>query len=161
MFCPSCGTQQQLSYCTRCGVNLNFRQDPDESQPLEQRIESTVWALVVVTIAILGIMIGAMAVMKNVGLSQGFIIGAVGLIFAILLGIDGMLIWQIIEIGQRRSGGPSLFKEPPPGLDTNTLRDSPEQLLERGADEPAIRGVDDPTRTFEPARPANTGDQKP
>jgi hypothetical protein len=161
MFCPSCGTEQQLSYCTRCGTSLNFAQHPDHSEPLEKRIESTVWALVVATIAILGIMLGAMAVMKSVGFGQGLIIGVVALILAILVAVDGMLIWQIIEIGQRAAAGSPWFKVSPTDLDTKTLREAPGRLLDNRVDEPVITGVEDMTRTFEPASPRKTGDPKP
>jgi len=146
MFCPSCGTAQELSYCTRCGANLNFGKTSDQLKALNESVESTVWALVVVTIAVLGIMIGVIALLKQTKLGDGVILLAVGLIFALLFGIDSVLIWQLLRINKRATGRdePHLDR-----LDTRMLKGRSENLLDRHHEEHRVSAVENTTRTLE------------
>lgn len=63
MFCSTCGAEvlAGLNYCNRCGNELGgaSKQSPTE-------IESFVWAIVGITVGGIGVIIGLMAVMKNV-----------------------------------------------------------------------------------------------
>ena len=149
MFCPSCGTAmtEGLSYCNRCGANLSISKAGD-ANPLPERpaepIVWAVWALVAVTIALAGIMLGSMSVMKQVGLPQAFIFVFVGLLFLILLAVDTVLTWQLFRLtGRAREprGVAPLVK-----LDTNDFGPKREQALL----EPRMSVTENTTRNFEP-----------
>lgn len=149
MYCPSCGTAmtEGLSYCNRCGANLSIIKaggaNPSPERPAEP-IVWAVWALVVVTIALSGIMLGSMPVMRQAGLPQGFILLFVGLLFLTLLAVDSVLAFQLFRLtGRAREsrGAAPLVK-----LDTNGFGPKREQAVL----EPRMSVTENTTRNFEP-----------
>jgi hypothetical protein len=135
-----------FSYCNRCGANLSISKagvNPLPERPAEP-IVWAVWALVVVTIAMAGIMLGSMPVMKEVGLPRGFIFLFVGLLFLTLLGVDSVLIWQLFRLSGRDRESRSVT--PSVKLDTNDFGPAREQQLL----EPRMSVTENTTRNFEP-----------
>lgn len=149
MYCSSCGAAltQGLTYCNRCGANLSISKaggaNPLPERPAEP-IVWAVWALVVVTIALVGIMLGSMPVMKEIGLPQGFMFLFVGLLFLTMAAVDSVLIWQLFRLSGRAReprGVPPFVK-----LDTNDFGPRREQPLL----EPRASVTENTTRNFEP-----------
>ena len=97
MYCPSCGAAltKEMSYCTRCGLDLSAIKGGSNSKSLEKSIESIIWSIVMATATVLGIMVAVMALMKGFELSGEVVVVFMALMFLILLGIDGVLIWQL------------------------------------------------------------------
>ncbi|MEK6283906.1 MAG: zinc ribbon domain-containing protein [Acidobacteriota bacterium] len=97
MYCPSCGAAlaKEMSYCNRCGLDLSAIKGGSNSKSLEKSIESIIWSIVMATATVLGIMVAVMALMKGFELGGEVVIVFMALMFLILLGIDGVLIWQL------------------------------------------------------------------
>lgn len=97
MYCPSCGATllQEMNYCNRCGINLGLIKGSGSSKSLEKSVESTVWSIVGVTLSMLGMMIAVMALMNGFGLSGEAVVFFMALMFLVLIGIDGLLVWQL------------------------------------------------------------------
>jgi hypothetical protein len=136
-----------LSYCNRCGANLSISKAGGANSLPERPAEPIVWgvwALVVVTIALAGIMLGSIPVMKHAGLPQGAILLFVGLLFLILLAVDSVLAWQLFRL--TGSGIKSRNVAPPVKLDTNDFGPKREQALL----EPRMSVTENTTRNFGP-----------
>ena len=100
MYCPSCGAAltKEMSYCTRCGIDLSVIKGSSNSKSLEKSIESIIWSIVMATATVLGIMVAAMALMKGFKLGGEVVVLFMALMFLVLLGIDGVLIWQLLRL---------------------------------------------------------------
>ena len=100
MYCPSCGAAltKEMSYCNRCGIDLSVIKGSSNSKSLEKSIESIIWSIVLATATVLGIMVAVMALMKGFQLGGEVVILFMALMFLILLGIDGVLIWQLLRL---------------------------------------------------------------
>jgi hypothetical protein len=99
MYCPSCGTSVNpgLSYCNRCGAEL-IAKDRGPGKLSETLPESLVWAIVSITVGGLAILIGLMAVMKNVlNFGTELILALTLLSFLMLIATDGVLIWLLVR----------------------------------------------------------------
>ncbi len=146
MYCPSCSAvlPQELSYCNRCGANLNITKGSDKSKSLEKSVEPMVWAIVAITATVLGIMIPLIALMKEAGLSGSIIASFVALMLLILIGIDGVFVWQLIRLNGRgkEAGSASQLER----FDTKELGAKQQQALL----EPRMSVTEDTTRMFEP-----------
>lgn len=99
MFCSACGAEvsPDLNFCNRCGKELigGIKQSATE-------IESFIWAIVGITIGGIGVIIGLMAVMKNViGFDTDVIMIVTFLSFFMLLTADVAFIMLLLK----RSGG--------------------------------------------------------
>lgn len=149
MYCPSCGTAltEGLSYCNRCGASLSIGKGIETRKSPEKLVEPLVWAIwaiVAVTIALAGIMLGSMPVMKEIGLPYGFIVLFVGLIFLTMVAVDSLLFWHLFRLGghgKEPRGVPFIAK-----LDTNYFDAKREQPLL----EPRVSVTENTTRNFEP-----------
>lgn len=99
MYCPSCGSQlmQSLSYCNRCGVNLQVSRISEELMPPGKNIEIVLLAGVVATITILGMILGALVLMNNGAINDK--LGTAFVIVSILslLVIDGLIAWRLLS----------------------------------------------------------------
>ena len=67
MYCSSCGAQVKpgLNYCKRCGAELSAK-DRSATPMSPTMPESIIWAIVAISLGGLALLIGLMAVMKNV-----------------------------------------------------------------------------------------------
>jgi hypothetical protein len=99
MYCPSCGVAltKEMNYCNRCGIDLSVIKGKN-SKSLEKSIESIVWSIVMATATVLGIMVAVMALMKGFQLGGTVVVLFMTLMFLILLGIIGVLIWQLLRL---------------------------------------------------------------
>ncbi len=147
MFCPTCGTAlaQELSYCNRCGANLSALKEGGASKSSGKSVESMVWAIVINTVSILGIMIAVMALMMSMRMSQGLITIFMSLMFLLLTVIDGMLIWHLFSFTNRARE--TAGATPPARFDTKELAAQREQQQLIDARESV---ADETTRRFEP-----------
>ena len=94
MYCSTCGSAitQNLTYCNRCGARVGAKGD-ELTKPIELYPESLIWAIVAVFIGGLGVIIGLMAVMKEVvGFDLSLVLAITMISFMIMLGIEGVLI---------------------------------------------------------------------
>ena len=100
MYCPACGAAltQEMNYCNRCGIDLSVIKGIGNSKSLEKSMESIIWSIVLATATVLGIMVAVMALMKGFELSGGVVVIFMALMFLILLGINGVLIWQLLRL---------------------------------------------------------------
>ncbi|HEX8473533.1 MAG TPA: zinc ribbon domain-containing protein [Pyrinomonadaceae bacterium] len=100
MYCPSCGAAltKEMNYCNRCGIDLSVIKGSSNSKSLEKSIESIIWSMVIATATVLGIMVAVMALMKGFELEGEVVIVFMALMFLILLGINGVLIWQLLRM---------------------------------------------------------------
>jgi hypothetical protein len=68
MFCPACGVAlaQHLKYCNRCGFQLLTAKGAAEIDSSEKRLREEMIELFWLTVFGLGIILGGMALIKNV-----------------------------------------------------------------------------------------------
>ena len=99
MYCPSCGTEltKELIYCQRCGANLSISKASGESKSLPKLLE----AIIAISIALPGLILGGMIVLKFNEFSQWLILLFMVLVFLILLGLDSVLVWQLLRLNTR------------------------------------------------------------
>lgn len=150
MYCSFCGVAvgQGLSYCNRCGGQLNgAKKDGGIGQQSQSFLESLVWAMVAVFIVGLGCIIGLMAMMKQLlNFDQQTIIAFASVSFLFALGVEAVLLWMLLRHrndAQKASDAALQHKE--------------QATKELGA-EPAPRALAEPvpgitehtTRAFEP-----------
>lgn len=100
MYCPSCGAQlmQALSYCNRCGANLEVSRTGEETIPQPSNNDAMLWGVIGTNITILGMILGALVLMNN-----GAINNKLGTAFVIvsivsLLLIDGLIVWRALSL---------------------------------------------------------------
>lgn len=152
MYCSSCGSvvTPGLSYCNRCGSELNAKPDSKKSGSTKSSTlpESLVWAIVGVSVGGLALIIGLMAVMKHeLHFSDGLILIFSLLSFALLLAAESVFIWLLFNSARRGK-----LREPDPG-DTHQLRGSATKELaepeQRFLSEPALSVTEQTTRTLD------------
>ena len=142
MYCPSCGTElkQELSYCQRCGANLSISKASGESKSLAELLA----AIIVISLALPGLILGGMIVLKFNEFSQWLILLFMVLVFLILLGLDSVLVWQLLGLNRRaKDAGAAPQLERP---NTKELDARQEQALI----EPMRSVTENTTRLFEP-----------
>jgi len=147
MFCPSCGTEvaSSLSYCNRCGAELNVRAHSLINSS-DNLLISIVWAIVAVTVLGLGVIIGLLALMKEtLHFNDGPIMGFALLSFLMLMAADGVFIWLLsrLRIGAKDAG--DKIKLP-----RQTLREL-DATPARRLPEPAMSVTETTTRALEPS----------
>ena len=147
MYCSSCGwvVPANLAYCNRCGAKTTANQTDSLIKPSLVFPESLVWAVVSVFIGGIGVIIGLMAVMKNVvGFDAKFILAVTAVCFGLLVLLEAVLIFMLLTVHRD-------------ALKINSLgRTKDHQTKE--LDEAQLRALPDPvasvtehtTRTFEP-----------
>lgn len=135
---------KEMSYCNRCGLDLSVIKGSSNSKSLEKSIESIVWSIVLATATVLGIMVAVMALMKGFELRGEVVVLFMALMFLTLLGINGVLIWQLLRLN-------SLAKEARSAsqlerLETKELDAKREQVFI----EPRVSVTENTTRILEP-----------
>jgi len=146
MDCPTCGAQlsQALSYCNRCGANLSLVKDPGGPKAHGKAIDEVMGSMVVAAIPILGLILGALVLMK-----KGHIAEELGIAFVILSALM-MLVLEVIFFGQLRRLNKGVGVSSPPGgfktdeLGAGTLRSLAAPV------EPMSSVTEQTTRTLEP-----------
>ena len=92
MYCSSCGAAvpQGLSYCNRCGVELNTK---DSLQPQRAHL---IAAIVFVTVGGLGVLTGLSAVLMG-AFDHAQLLAVVFLGFLLILGLDLAFLWLLLD----------------------------------------------------------------
>ncbi|MCI0487976.1 MAG: hypothetical protein L0229_15405 [Blastocatellia bacterium] len=158
MYCSSCGeaVKTGLSYCKRCGAELipkerSANKDIEESSKVSQ--ESLVWAIVSVTIAGIGVIIGLMAVMKEVvHFNQGVITAFAILSFLIVLAADSLFIWMLLRSMRGVKEANDMTR-----LTEQVAREisAAQDRVDRALAEPPLSVTEHTTRSLEPADSRN------
>ena len=143
MYCLSCGSTISLGtvYCNRCGAKV-----PNELSTSNNEIaHSLVWAIIAGFVFGIGVIIGLMAVMKEVvGFEYGPIMAIVFLCFFLLFIIEGVLLSMLI--GSRKEKKEKVEPAQLPNRATKELEEARQQML----NEPVASVTEGTTRTFEP-----------
>jgi hypothetical protein len=146
MYCSNCGKQlpQALSYCNHCGANLKPVKGPGEITPSPTMAESLVWAIVATTITVLGMILGALVLMKDGRIPEGFGGAFVLAGLLALLGIDGIFIWRLFQVDKKiKERGDAAQRK---GFNTEELSAAEARRLP--APPPSV--TEQTTRTLEP-----------
>ena len=150
MDCPTCGAQlaQALSYCNRCGANLNLVKDQGGTKAPVKTIDSVLGSMVSTAIPILGIILGALVLMK-----KGHIAEELGIAFVLLSALT-LLVLESIFVGQLRRLNKGVKPEAggdaqPKALKTDELGAGSVRALAAPV-EPMSSVTDQTTRTLEP-----------
>jgi len=141
MFCSSCGAAitPELNYCKRCGIELGgvIKQSGTE-------IESLIWAIVAVTVGGIAVLIGLVAVLKEVFGDDTRLIGLLSVMsFFLLLIADVSLIWLLLT-RSRTKKKPTQLKE----AEAQRLYDAPARELAEPT--PMQSVTEHTTRSLEP-----------
>jgi hypothetical protein len=146
MYCSRCGNplKQALSYCNRCGASLNSVKDSGETNPSPTLVESLVWAIVATTITVLGMVLGALVLMKGDRIPQGLGNAFVLAGLLALLGVDGIFIWRLFQAGKKIKERPDAAQRK--DFTTEELNAAEAQSLP--APPPSV--TEQTTRTLEP-----------
>ena len=143
MYCSSCGAAVTpgLTYCNRCGAELKTN-ELNANRRTQVSIDSLVWAIASVTIVGLGVLIGLMAVMKEVlHFHDGLIIAFSLLAFLTFLGIDIVFVWQLVRLNSNARQAAKIIQQK--GIATKELDEA------RALPEPLLSVTDHTTRTLE------------
>jgi hypothetical protein len=149
MYCSTCGkpVTPGLSYCNQCGARLNGAKS--RSGQAELFPDSLIWAIVSVFIVGFGCTIGLMAVMKDAqSFNPGMILSVTFLSLAIMLAIEGVLIWLLLS---RRGSARVGAKPEAPGVTEGAATKELGPANARVLSQPAASVTEHTTRTLEPA----------
>ena len=112
MNCESCGASVMAgsSYCNRCGSSLGSRVEApaaaSHGDNYYNLVQSLVWAIVALSVAGVGVLIGLMTVMKQVlHFPPEAIAGFSAAVFALVLGGVSLFIWMLLRVW--RADGPA------------------------------------------------------
>jgi hypothetical protein len=132
-----------MKYCSQCGAQLTLEKDA-ESEKNQKRFDDYVDGIFWITVFGLGLILGGLALMKQVlHLSQGLIIAYMIISSTTFLTVFGICLWEIIRIakGSKRAGENADEEQ----FDTNRLAEAkPQKSLE----EP-MSVIEDTTRTLD------------
>jgi len=147
MYCSSCGSAvpTNLTYCNKCGGRLSSSKSVSLTRPSELPPESLVWAICGIFIMGTGVMIGLLAVLKEVvGFNLGLIAAVMLLGFGLMVALESVLVYLLLsgrkaarhteESYESREARPLELNEPQRGM----LQEPPASVTEHT------------TRTFEP-----------
>ena len=150
MYCSSCGSAvpTNLTYCNKCGGRLSSSKSVSLTRPSELPPESLVWAICGIFIMGTGVMIGLLAVLKEVvGFNLGLIAAVMLLGFGLMVALESVLVYLLLsgrkaarhteesyESREAKEARPLELNEPQRGM----LQEPPASVTEHT------------TRTFEP-----------
>ena len=98
MFCSSCGIalSRQMKYCNRCGAQSSTAKEAGEIESSEKRLREEMVDLFWVTVIGLGLVLGGMALIKNVlHLNEWILIAYTILSFTAFTINFALSLWQI------------------------------------------------------------------
>ena len=147
MYCSNCGSQVKpgLKYCKHCGAEVSGK-DAGAGTVSPTLHESIIWSIVSISLGGLALLIGLMAVMKNVlNFGNELIITFTALSFLLLLVAICVIIWM----AARTRGGSKLVEEKIEAK-LDTAKDL-EAARARVLPEPAYSVTEHTTRGLEPA----------
>lgn len=108
MYCQTCGASfpAGLSYCNRCGAELNAKQVELQKTP-DTMPESLIWAIVSVAVVGMGIVIALMALMKQLlGVHSVETILLISLLSFIPFAIaETVFIWMLVRLQRKQPDG--------------------------------------------------------
>ena len=134
-----------MNYCNRCGgPNLNVIKGTGKSKSLEKSAESIIWSIVGITLSMLGIMIAVMALIKGFELSGEIVALFIALMFLLLLGINGLFLWQLLRLNGLAKEAHSASQ-----LEKDKLKEL-EAKREQALIEPVTSATENTTRILEP-----------
>lgn len=144
MFCSSCGAAvtPELNFCKRCGAELGGAVKQSETE-----IESLIWGIVGIAVGGIGVIIGLMAVMKEV---IGFNNQLIGLVacgsFFMLLIAEITFVYMLLKRSRvlNKPAASAQLNEP----ETQKLYDAPARELAEAMPIPSV--TEHTTRTLEP-----------
>ena len=141
MYCSSCGSAvpNQLTFCNKCGARLI---NDEIAGPKPELLVAAICGLFIMGN---GVIIGLMAVLKEVvKANEGVVLGAGLVCFSLLLILEVMLSWMLLSSWRRaRKGIQTLRTEE---KTTNELNEASARMLQ----EPLISVTEHTTRAFEP-----------
>lgn len=102
MYCQSCGTAlaMEMKYCNRCGAQLVTTKDNDTVKLFEKRMDSEMEGLFWITVLGLALILGGMALLKKMQLSESIILIYMILGFAAVIAYFGLGVWQVRRLKQ-------------------------------------------------------------
>src|SRR5262245_60965027 len=120
MFCPSCGITlaHPMKYCNRCGSQINGG-DTEVIKLMEKRMDSEMEGLFWITVFTLGFVLGGIAVMKKLNLSDPLIVVYMALCAVGFLAYFFLGLWQVRRLSRNLKQVP--HTEVLPFADTNEL----------------------------------------
>ncbi|MCU1264060.1 MAG: hypothetical protein JWM21_378 [Acidobacteria bacterium] len=155
MYCATCGTPVAagLSFCNRCGTNLNKERAGATSNPIGGYLISGV---VLVAILGLGIMCGgAIALKKGAELQEPAVVFFMVLCFAIVAMVEVFLVRQmsrVLDSGRNQERQEQLTKQQQPLFQPALVPASEVRAAQlRTAPEPVTSVTENTTRTLEHA----------
>lgn len=154
MYCSSCGMAlaRQLKFCNHCGAQLLSVKDKSDRQATQKRLDEYLDGLFWITVFGLGLILGGMAVIKEVlHLSNSILVGYVVLsvtVFLINIGLSLAEIARMRRSLKEEDAEPAEAKVP----DTNKLAAAREvpALPEPSSLNEVASVTEDTTRSFEP-----------
>ena len=146
MFCPSCGVAlpQPTKFCVRCGSELSVTKKDPVFKSVEKRLADEMVDLFWLTVFGLGIILGGMAAIKGMGLSDWILIAYMILSTTAFTINFGLSLWQIRRLDRFSKEARGADQIGPPGA--NEL--SP--IKARTAPEVAPSVTENTTRELEP-----------
>ena len=102
MYCQSCGTPlaMQMKYCNRCGAHLLSAKEDDTVKLFEKRMDSEMEGLFWITVLGLALILGGVALLKKVELSESLILAYMILSSAALIAYFSLGIWQVRRLNR-------------------------------------------------------------
>lgn len=150
MHCQACGNSlgPGLSYCPRCGSIQSLVRNADANQSPSISPDSLIWAVVVVTVTVLGLLLGGMVVLKNNGLGDDLVWTFVAVCFLALIGVDVMLL-RMLQLLRRGVPEKSSIGNGGTTVKELTPRDTSEIQARMLGNSP-LSVTEQTTRAFEP-----------
>lgn len=149
MYCSTCGgaVSRALTYCNHCGAKLNGSpQDDAPPRPSAQFPESLIWAVVGTLLGGIGLVIGLMAVMKEVvHFNMEWIIGFSIVSFLLLCVVEIVLIKQLLRYQTPRQES----TDPKHQTRENTTKEL-EEAQPLALPDPILSVTEHTTRAFDP-----------
>ena len=148
MYCSSCGKSvvPGLAYCNHCGAKLIGTQ-ADTAKASDPSIDSLIWGIVSVFVGGIGVLIGLLAMMKNLlDFHQGLLMFFSLLTFALITAIEAVFIWMLFSRNRPARRVPELEHE---HRTTKELEGAPPRLLADPIPMPSV--TEHTTRSFDPA----------
>ena len=101
MFCPSCGVAlaQQMKYCNRCGTHITTK-EVDLIEIIEKRMDGEMEGLFWITVFGLVLILGGMALMKKLNLSEGLIVAYMILGAVAFMAYFALGVWQVRRLAR-------------------------------------------------------------
>ena len=147
MYCSSCGVAvvHGLTYCNQCGAKLIGAQT-EKATPRDSSIDSLIWAIVSVFVGGIGVLIGLLAMMKNLlDFHQGLLMFFSLLTFSLITLIEAVFVWMLFS---RNRAAIRAHEFEPKQRPTKELEVAPARMLGDPIPMPSV--TEQTTRSFEP-----------